>query len=230
MATPAHSLPNSAIIRAKISLFGRRLGHTAYTFWNCPDFPSRYREYIFQSHSIIRASVPLMQAAERACSSPRHTGDPVLERFAHYLHRHIPEETGHHEWILDDGEAMGIERSAILARLPKESATELVGVQYYWIEHYHPIALAGYIATMEGDPPSIDFIEDVARRNHLPLNCFTSFLYHARIDFEHRRELDEALDALPLTADHLALIGLSSLRTIRMMTEIMDDIVGSGSA
>jgi hypothetical protein len=124
---------------------------------------------------------------------------------------------------------MGIERSAILARLPKESATELVGVQYYWIEHYHPIALAGYIATMEGDPPSIDFIEDVARRNHLPLNCFTSFLYHARIDLEHRRELDEALDALPLTVDHLALIGLSSLRTIRMMTEIMEDIVTSGS-
>ena len=230
MATPVPSLPNSAIIRAKISLFGRRLGHSAYTFWNSPDFPRLYREYIFQSHSIIRASVPLMEAAERGCNSPRHAADPVLRGFAQYLRRHIPEETGHHEWILDDGEAMGIERSAILARLPRESATQLVGVQYYWIEHYNPIALAGYIATMEGDPPSTEFIEDVSRRNKLPLNCLTSFLYHARIDLQHRRELDEALDTLPLTPDHLALIGLSSLRTIRMMTEIMDDIVASGSA
>jgi hypothetical protein len=230
MATPSKSLPNSALIRAKISLFGRRLGQSAHTFWNSPDFPRLYREYIFQSHSIIRASVPLMQAGERACGSPRHAVDPVLEGFARYLRRHIPEETGHHEWILDDGEAMGIERAAILARLPKESATQLVGVQYYWIEHYNPIALAGYIATMEGDPPSTELIEDVAGRHHLPLNCFSSFLYHAKIDLQHRRELDEALDSLPLTPDDLALIGLSSLRTIRMMTEIMDDIVASGSS
>jgi hypothetical protein len=124
---------------------------------------------------------------------------------------------------------MGIERAAILARLPKESATQLVGVQYYWIEHYNPISLAGYIATMEGDPPSMEFIEDVASRNNLPLKCFSSFAYHAKIDLQHRRELDEALDSLPLTPDDLALIGLSSLRTIRMMSEIMDDIVASVS-
>ncbi len=229
MAIPSHSLSNSTLIRAKISLFGQRLGQSAHNFWHSPDFRRLYPEYIFQSHSIIRASVPLMQAAERACGSPRHAADPVLQGFARYLHRHIPEETGHHEWILDDGEAMGIERAAVLARPPKESATQLVGVQYYWIEHYNPIALAGYIATMEGDPPSMEFIEDVASRNNLPLKCFSSFVYHAKIDLQHRRELDEALDSLPLTPDELALIGLSSLRTIRMMSEIMDDIVASGS-
>jgi pyrroloquinoline quinone (PQQ) biosynthesis protein C len=219
---------HSEVVRAKIALFGGRLGHTAYRFWTSPDFPRLYREYIFQSHSIIRASVPLMQAAMGACSLPQHASDPALQGFAHYLRHHIPEETGHHEWILDDGEAMGLERAAILARLPKESATELVGVQYYWIHHYNPIALAGFIATMEGDPPTTEFVEDIARRNGLPLNCFTSFLYHARIDPQHRRDLDEALDALPLTVDHLALIGLSSLRTIRMMTGIIEGIIRGG--
>lgn len=58
MAAPAHSLPNSTLIRANISFFGRRLGQSAYTFWNSADFPRLYREYIFQSRSIIRASVP----------------------------------------------------------------------------------------------------------------------------------------------------------------------------
>lgn len=223
-AGPRHS----EVVRAKIALFGRRLGHTAYTFWTSPDFPRLYREYIFQSHSIIRASVPLMQAAMNACSLPQHASDPVLQGFARYLRHHIPEETGHHEWILDDGEAMGLKRAAILRRLPKESATELVGVQYYWIHHYNPIALAGFIATMEGDPPTTEFIEEIARRNDLPLNCFTSFLYHAKIDPQHRRDLDAVLDSLPLTQDHLALIGLSSLRTIRMMTGIMEGIIRSG--
>ena len=219
---------NSEIIRAKIALFGGRLGHTAAKLWQHPQFPRLYREYIYQSYSIIRASVPLMQAAEQACAKPCHGEDPVLQGFARYLHHHIPEETGHHEWILDDGEALGLDRNAIPQRLPQESATQLVGVQYYWIHHYNPIALAGYIATMEGNPDSVEFIEALAARNKLPLKCFSSFIYHAKIDHQHRRELDHVLDALPLTPAHMELIGISSLRTIRMMTGILEDIIESG--
>jgi Iron-containing redox enzyme len=224
----AKPVRNSEIVRAKIRMFGRRLGHTSYTFWTHREFPRLYREYIYQSHSIIRASVPLMQAAEQACGLPRYAGDAALQGFARYLRRHIPEETGHHEWILDDGEAMGLDRQSILRRVPKESATQLVGVQYYWIHHFNPIALAGFIATMEGDPPSAGFIGKVAARNKLPLRCFSSFLYHARIDPQHRRDLDDLLDSLPLTPPHLEWIGLSSLRTIRRMTAIMEDIIESG--
>ena len=221
---------NSEIVRAKIALFGRRLGSTAASLWSHRQFPAIYREYIFQSHSIIRASVPLMQAAEVACAQPRHAEDPVLQGFGRYLHHHIPEETGHHEWILNDGEALGMSRQAILDRLPKESATQLVGTQYYWIHHYNPIALAGYIATMEGSPDPVEFIEALAARNKLPLKCFTSFLYHARIDHRHRRDLDEVLDALPLTPAHLELIGISSLRTIELMTGILEDIIECGQS
>jgi hypothetical protein len=114
-----------------------------------------------------------------------------------------------------------------LQRVPKESATQLVGVQYYWIHHYNPIALAGYIAAMEGNPEPVEFIEDIAARNNLPLKCFSSFLYHAKIDPQHRRDMDKVLDALPLTPAHLELIGISSLRTIRMMTGILEDILST---
>jgi len=104
----------------------------------------------------------------------------------------------------------------------------LVGVQYYWIHHYSPIALAGFIATMEGGPPPAEFFEEVAARNNLPLKCFSSFLYHAKIDPQHKKDLDAVLDALPLTPEQLELIGISSLRTIRMMTGILEDIIESG--
>jgi pyrroloquinoline quinone (PQQ) biosynthesis protein C len=216
---------NSEIVRAKIALFGGRLGHTASLLWGHPQFPRIYREYIYQSHSIIRASVPLMQAAQQECAKPQHANDPVLQGFARYLHRHIPEETGHHLWILDDGEALGLDRRSILDRLPTESATQLVGVQYYWIHHFNPIALAGFIAVMEGSPDPVEFIEAIAARNSLPLKCFSSFLYHAKIDHRHRRDLDNLLDSLPLTPAHLELIGISSLRTMGMMTRILEDIM-----
>ena len=229
MAKASQRVSNSQIIRSKIRLFGGRLGHTAHSFWTHPQFPRIYREYIYQSHSIIRASVPLMLAAERACQLPPHAADPALKGFGNYLRHHIPEEQGHHEWIVNDGVALGLDRQAILQRLPKESATQLVGVQYYWIHHYNPIALAGFIAAMEGNPPPAEFFEEVAARNNLSLKCFSSFLYHARIDPEHTRDLDAVLDALPLTPAHLELIGISSLRTIRMMTGIMEDIIDSGT-
>lgn len=208
-------------------MFGQRLGNASYEFWTHPDFPRVYREYIFQSHAIVRASVPLMVAAERACRCPEHAYDSALQGFGAYLRHHIPEETGHHEWILDDGEALGLQRADILNRIPKESAAQLVGMQYYWIHHYNPIALAGFIATMEGNPPTLEFIDEVARRNKLSLNCFSSHVYHAKIDPQHRREFDDMLDSLPMTSDQLALIGLSALRTIGLMTKIMSDIAGA---
>jgi hypothetical protein len=220
-------LSNSEIIRTKIDLFGHQLGKVSHAFWNHPEFPRIYREYIYQSHSIIRASCPLMQAAEQACSLPRHADDPALPGYAEYLHKHIPEETGHDEWILDDGEAMGMDRDDILARIPTADATNVVGAQYYWIWHYNPIGLIGHIATLEGNPPTPELIERVARRHDLPLECFTTFTYHARIDPQHRRDLDEVLDALPLTDDHLALIGVSAIRTIGLMTRVMNSIVHS---
>ncbi|NIO39544.1 MAG: hypothetical protein GTO41_04730 [Burkholderiales bacterium] len=224
---PIKGLPNSEIVRGKIRLFDQQLGLAAYNFWHHPAFPEVYREYIFQSHSIIRASVPLMEAAEQVCGLPPHADDPALQGFAEYLRKHIPEETGHSDWILDDGEAMGLDRNEILARIPGEAATHVVGDQYYWIYHYNPIALIGHIATLEGNPPTIELVEQVAKQHDLSLDCFSNFIYHARIDPQHGRDLNEVLDSLPLTEDHLALIGLSAFRTIGLMTNIMNEIVQS---
>ncbi|HEY6345243.1 MAG TPA: iron-containing redox enzyme family protein [Bryobacteraceae bacterium] len=224
-AIPVREQRASVLLRAKIELFGGRVNQAAGRFWMHPNFPLAYREYLFQSHSIIRATVPLMQAGEQACRLPPHASDPALQTFGDYLRRHIPEETGHHEWILDDGEAMGIKRVAILDRLPRHTVTHLVGAQYYWLHHYSPIALAGYIAVMEGIPSTTEFYEDVARRNQLPPTAFTNFLYHARIDPRHRQEFDDMLDGLPLSKDQLGLIGLSAIRTMDYIAGILEDIV-----
>ena len=34
------------------------------------------------------------------------------------------------------------------------TAAALVGAQYYWIRHVHPVALLGYVMLLEGYPPS----------------------------------------------------------------------------
>jgi pyrroloquinoline quinone (PQQ) biosynthesis protein C len=223
----AKTRTNSELLRAKISLFSVGLDKAAYEFWTHPRFPVVYREYLFQSHSIIRASVPLMQATLEACRSQTHSSNVVLTKFGDYLERHIAEERGHDNWILDDAEVMGIERRLLRERVPKETAREMVGSQYYWIHHYHPVAMLGYIAVMEGNPPRTDFIEEVARRNNLPLEAFSSFLLHAKLDPKHRADLDSLLDVLPLSPGDQGIVGLSALQTIHYLRSVLAEVNNS---
>jgi pyrroloquinoline quinone (PQQ) biosynthesis protein C len=221
---PAERLSNSELLRTRIALFSAGLDQAAYEFWMHPEFITVYREYLFQSHSIIRASVPLMKATLECCRTPKYLSDPVLKLFGDYLERHIVEETGHDEWILNDAEVLGIQRRALLERIPKQTALQMVGSQYYLINHYNPVAMLGYIAVMEGTPPQSEFIEDVARRNKLPLEAFSSFLLHAKVDPKHRADLDLLLDKLPLRKEQLGLIGLSALQTIQYLKTVLADV------
>jgi pyrroloquinoline quinone (PQQ) biosynthesis protein C len=223
----AKATSNSKLLRTKIGLFSAGLDKAAYEFWMHPEFVQVYREYLFQSHSIIRASVPLMRTTLECCRSPRYASNAVLQIFGDYLERHILEESGHDEWILDDAEVMGIDRKLLLDRIPKPTAVQMVGSQYYWIHHYQPIAMLGYIAVMEGTPPEAEFIEEVARRNGLPVEAFSSFLLHAKVDPKHRADLDFLLDSLTLSQHETGLIGLSALQTIQYLKTVLADVNNS---
>ena len=168
-----------------------------------------------------------MEATLAVCRTASYSTDPVLKRFGDYLARHVEEERGHDNWILDDAEAMGIDRRSILERLPEEVPMRMVGSQYYWINHYHPVAMLGYIAVMEGTPPRTEFIEDVARRNSLSPKAFSSFLLHAKVDPKHRADLDALLDELPLSQNHHTIIGLSALQTTQYLKTVLTDVNNS---
>ncbi len=221
---PAKASSQSELLRTKIGLLSAGLSQAAYEFWMHPEFALVYREYLFQSHSIIRASVPLMQATLERCRSMRYAADAGLQTFGDYLERHILEEVGHDNWILDDAEVMGINRQSLLDRIPKMTPVRMVGAQYYWIHHYNPVAMLGYIAVMEGTPPEIEFIEEVARRNKLPLEAFSSFLLHAKVDPKHRADLDSLLDTLALSQHEIGIIGLSALQTIQYLKAVLTDV------
>lgn len=220
-------LSNSCLLRNKISLFSGGLYAAARGFWTHPEFPTLYREYIYHTHSIIRATVPLMRSAIDALRQPRYAHDPLAVPIIDYLVQHADEETGHDEWILNDAEVMGMSRDSVVQRRPGQVASHIVGAQYYWIYHYHPVAFLGYIAVMEGEPSTYEFFADVARRNNLPMEAISSFLYHTKIDPTHKADLDRVLDSLPLGPDETELISLSALRTIGYLTEMLQEVNSS---
>src|SRR3954466_13481051 len=111
---------------------------------NHPQINQLYPDYLLTMHWIIRASVPLMEAARERAETMAQD-DPVSARLAVYLRGHISEELHHDDWLLDDLEVLGHDRTSTLNKPPSPTVAGLVGAQYYWIFHYHPVALLGYM-------------------------------------------------------------------------------------
>lgn len=215
---------HSRRLRDKIQLVRAPLDAVAEELWTHPRLREIYPEFLFRNHSVIRSSVPLMKAAAERCEKLLET-DPVAKGMLAYFQKHIPEETGHDDWVLDDLEVLGFRRDEVLQRVPPLSAAELAGAQYYWIRHVHPVALLGFIAVLEGTPPDVPFFEQTADRIGVPRRAFSNLLLHGKLDPQHRDDLDRTLDALPLTESHHALMGVSAFQTVSLLTRVAGEAV-----
>jgi hypothetical protein len=167
-----------------------------------------------------------MEAA-RARAAELAPTDAVAAGVARYLARHIREERHHDDWLLADLVALGVTRESVMARMPSPTVAALVGAQYYWIWHYHPVAVLGYIAVLEGTPPDAEHVETIIARTGLPRTAFRTILTHADLDPHHRDGLDRALDALPLSDDQAGTVAVSAFTTIRLLGESLRETVDS---
>lgn len=211
-------------LRKKIELVLPALDAADRRLRTHPRVAHLYPEYLVTAHWIVRASVPLMEVAcERAAALSDH--DAVADLLARYLEKHIPEEQGHDEWLLEDLETLGMDRPAVLARPPSPAAAALVGAQYYWILHYHPVALLGYIALLEGYPPRRDKIEHLIARTGNSPRAFRTLLAHADLDPHHRDELNVTLDDLPLSTEQRSILGLSAMNSVRLLARCIEEVM-----
>jgi hypothetical protein len=222
--SPAAGPAESARLHRKIGVVLPALLGVGPRMIEHPQVTDIYPEFLFTSHCIIRASVPLMETARERADS-LGAGDAVAVALAGYLEEHIAEELHHDEWLLDDIEVIGGERAAVLARPPAPAVAALVGAQYYWILHYHPVAVLGYIAVLEGYAPSPQLIDDLMSTSGYDGRAFRTLRKHAELDPGHREELDALLDVLPLTAEQSAVMGLSAIHTIGALTRAYGEIV-----
>ena len=168
--------------------------------------------------------MPLTEAALRR-SEELAGDDPPAEPLASYLVEHIEEELHHDETLLGDLEVLRIDRPSVIERMPPPDVAALVGQQYYWILHFHPIAFLGYVAVMEGYPPTPELIETLIARTGFPREAFRTYVEHGELDPGHRDHLDRTVDSLPLDERHEAALGLSAIATARMAARSLEAIV-----
>jgi hypothetical protein len=215
---------NTIALRCKIDLVYGGLDSIGRRIIDHPSGCIVYPEFLFTLHSLTRASVWLMQAALKQARLRAHA-DPVAVKLAAYLESHIPEEQGHDIWILEDLEAIGWRRSAIFSRNPSVIAASLIGAQYYWICHCHPVALLGYMELAEGYPPTMEMVNNLASRTGFPSEAFRALRRHAVLDIMHRDDLHRLLDSLPLSAMQQELMTLSAIHSIDLLAQLFDEIL-----
>ena len=205
------SRSRSQALRTRLALTNGLLGAATQRLLDRPELPRLIPAYLLLIHQMIRASVPLMETARR--EAMRRDDDPVCRGLGDYLARHIEEEMNHDLWTAEDLESIGFERARIFGVHPPASVASLVGAQYYWVLHHHPIALLGYIALLEGNPPSPESIDDLEARTGLPASAFRTMRLHATADPGHTESLDRFIDDLPLDDDQENLIAVSAAHT-----------------
>ena len=186
--------------------------------WNNRDPQEMIPAFLVMLHQIMRASVPVMEAAIRRLDEIG-SDDPLRLPLMKYYQHHIKEERDHDVWALEDLEAAGFDAAAVLRQMPPPSVARLAGAQRYWVEHHHPVTLLGCIMVLESFPPSDPVIDDIRDRSGLPEAAFRTFRMHGKVDPYHSAEVRETIDRLPLTRRDVEMITTSLVACMQSLTE-----------
>lgn len=227
-SAPSDTLTQSEQLRFKMRLAEPRLQAVAQRFWNHERLAEMFPEFLFLVHSMIRSSVPILETAAREAEALAPE-DPAAAQLAPYYRRHADEERHHDEWVLEDLQALGVSPEEVWKRLPSNWVASLIGTHYYWIHHVHPVALMGYLAVLEGNPPKEEELVGYQERTGLPKQAFRTLIKHAHLDPHHRDDLNAEIDRLPLTPQLSTLLTLSCFHTIELVARAFEEILSRPS-
>lgn len=216
---------NSELLWGKIRLAEGRLFAATHTFWNHPELPDLFPRFLIQTHCLMRSGLTMMAVAiERAHRLPE---DPVARALAGYLDVHLREELGHDQWLLDDIGTLGIEEQEVLGAQPCAASVALVGAQYFWMMHLHPVAIMGYLILMEGYAPLVSQLEDIRVRSGAPESAFRCLRRHAEDDPAHLADLNSTLDRMSLSVDQARAVGMCAFAAIEGLAAMFEELMES---
>lgn len=150
----------------------------------------------------------------------------VRRTLAAHLPGHIAAERDHDDWLVADMVAAGIAPGPALAGPPPASVAGLVGAQFYWVAHYHPLCLLGYIAVLELHAPAPELAGLLAARTELPPAAFETLRQHAALDTGHSAAILAVLDEADPPPHLRQGVRLSALHTVRGLIDVLDGLSG----
>lgn len=224
MTVDSNAVSYSQQLKGALGTSGLPLRLMYSEFWSHQRVGELVVPFLVLMHQVVRASVPLMEAASAKAAQTAER-DPLAAELQAYMDAHIEEERHHDTWIMEDLEAAGLPRQDLLAATPDSQVAALVGAQYYWINHHHPVALLGYIRLLEGNPPSAGHIHHLREASGLPEATFRTYKLHGELDPDHLHEFDQLLDSLPLNQDQFNLVRQSAIYTAHQLANCLGTLI-----
>ena len=160
-----------------------------------------YLDFLTRAFHHVKHTVPLLMACgARLPDSQEWLRSAVAE--------YIEEEIGHHEWILNDIDAVGGDADAVRASQPDFDTDLMVAYAYDTVTRRNPVGLFGMVYVLEGTSVSLASNAANALQNalDLPPTAFTYLSSHGALDVEHIGHYERLVNRLEAPADREAVV------------------------
>jgi len=181
----------------------------------------RYRALLLELFHVVWHFNPVCAAAAARLGQPGHDPDAALRYF---LYEHMHEESGHEEWVLNDLEAVGVNRAQARAHAPGAHTLALVGYNHWSAAQRHPASALGMlyalevIASVYGGPFANAIRESLLLEGEQGVSFISS---HATLDSQHMAELRQVLNRIK-DGDALAAVVESTRVNFHHLTRILE--------
>lgn len=176
-----------------------------------------YTWFLTQAYHHVKHTVPLMMACGGRLPER-------LEDVRKALVEYIEEEYGHHEWILNDLEACGVDKDSVRHGQPDVSIELMIAYLYDRINRGNPLAFFGMVQVLEGT--SIELAtplgEAIQKQLELPNQAFSYLYSHGALDQDHFEFFRNLMDSITDPEDQQAIID-----SARMVYRLYGDMLHS---
>lgn len=173
-----------------------------------------YRAFLTQAYHHVNQTVPLLMAV----------GARLPERLE-WLHgavaEYIREEYGHHEWVLDDLRACGVDAEAVRRGEPAPETDRMIAYAWDTVLRRNPVGFFGMVLVLEGT--SVNLATRAAKAIQtalgLPDAAFSYLTSHGDLDQSHIAYFERLMDRITDEDDQRAVI-----RCARQMYHLYGDV------
>lgn len=157
----------------------------------------RYQRLLLELFHVVWHFNPVCAEAAARMGRPDDEG---LQPLRHFLYRHMHEETGHEDWVLNDLTAIGVPAAQARQHAPSAHTLALVGYNHWAASRLHPCSVLGMlyalevIASVYGGPFANAIRESLLLQGDAGVSFIDS---HSTMDAQHMAELRTVLNLVP---------------------------------
>ena len=176
-----------------------------------------YVAFLTEAYHHVRHTVPLLMA----CGSrlPER-----LEWLREAVAEYIEEELGHQEWILNDLQALGVDKESVRHGQPNRATELMVSYAYDQVNRNNPVGFFGMVYTLEKTSSTIATFaaEQISSGLSLPREAMSYMISHGSLDVEHMQDFEEIMNRLEDDEDRAAV-----LHTVPIFYQLYSDVFRS---